>query len=244
MAGAEPSLTLCSTSAFFRHAGPLTQAVGRAVRTSPTFAGLAASRRAGWQVRWTSHLLWLAAGEVPAARREWHLDRVGPGRNVDGGEVADFSDNLEAGDEEALFGAVSYFWPDEAGAGGTDLHTEFLMEEMTVPLREAVEDPRLVGEAIERKVGTLDTPGDVQTFRSNVLTWFGARTLHRPPVALRPGWRFFLRVGMYREPHSPYVDHRLICHRLWDHAHQRTVYRPAGGQGNLDDWTEPLSVRL
>jgi hypothetical protein len=183
-------------------------------------------------------------GEVPAARHEWHIDRVGPGWTGADGEVADFSDNARPADNEVAFGVVSYFWPEGSDDGPTSLATEFLLERLSVPLQGLVDDPRVVSRAISQHVDALKGPIRPVTYGSNILTWFGARTLHRPPVADRAGWRFFLRVGLHREPHSPYSDHRLACHRLWDTRAPRSVFRPVGTQETLGTWTGPLSRSL
>jgi len=238
----EPSLTLCSSDVFFGAAGAFSQAVGTAVRRTPTFAKLSAARSDGWTVRWTSQFIWLAQGEVSSARYEWHIDRVGPGWTADSGEVADYSDNVRAAADEMMFGVVSYFWPDSTEDGAlADLGTEFFMEPFAVPLERLVDDPRVVGQAISRCVDDLATPGRPVAHGSNVVTWFGARTLHRPPIADRPGWRFFLRVGLYREPHSPYMDHRLLCHRIWDSRARQSWFRPVGTQLSRSTWDGPLS---
>lgn len=236
----EPSLTLCTTDIFFQAAGPLCRAVGDAVKQSSTFRRLSAARGPGCSIRWTSHLLWVGAGEVPAARYEWHLDRVGPGWREPDGEMADFSDNAEAGDDETPFGLVSYFWPDDSD-GPASLATEFLLEHFEVPVERLVDDPRTLGDAITRRVDTLNDSGTVRAFASDTLVWFGARTLHRPPVADRSGWRFFVRVGMYRDPYSPYTDHRLCCHRLYDARTGKPLFRPVGTQETYSTWSGPLS---
>lgn len=236
----EPSLTLCSTDIFFRAAGPLARAVGDAVKQSLTFQRLSGAIDPGCSVRWTSQLLWIGAGEVPAARHEWHLDRIGPGWTTADGEMADFSDNAAAGNRDTPFGLVSYFWPDDSSAPKS-LTTEFLMEYFKVPVERLVDDPRTVGNTITRCVDTLNGSGAVRTFGSDVLVWFGARTLHRPPVADQSGWRFFLRVGLYREPYSPYTDHRLCCHRLYDARAKRSLFRPTGTQQTRGTWSGPLS---
>ncbi len=236
----EPSLTLCSTEIFFQAAGPLGRAVGDAVKQSSTFRRLSGSRGPKRSIRWTSQLLWVGAGEVPAARHEWHLDRVGPGWTAADGEMADFSDNAAAGDHDTPFGLVSYFWPDDS-SGPISLATEFLLEHFKVPVERLVDDPRTVGDAITRCVDTLNESGTIRVYGSDVLVWFGARTLHRPPVADRSGWRFFLRVGLYREPYSPYTDHRLCCHRLYDTRAGKPLFRPVGTQETHGTWSGPLS---
>ena len=125
---------MCSTAGFFRAAGPLGRAVGHAIERSSPFLSLIQAQASGWSIRWTSQLLWVGAGEVPAARHEWHVDRVGPGWNTQAGEVADFTDNAAASDDHAAFGAVSYFWPDDDGEGPISLATEFLLEPLMVPV--------------------------------------------------------------------------------------------------------------
>lgn len=236
----EPSLTLCSTDIFFQAAGPMGRAVGNAVKRSSTFRRFSETRGPGRSIRWTSQMLWVGAGEVPAARYEWHIDRVGPGWTAPDGEMADYSDNVAAGDYDTPFGLVSYFWPDDS-SGTISLATEFLLEHFKVPVERLVDDPRTVGDAITRCVGALNESGTIRAFRSNILVWFGARTLHRPPVADRSGWRFFLRVGMYGEPYSPYTDHRLCCHRLYDARTGRPLFRPVGTQETHSSWSGPLS---
>jgi hypothetical protein len=237
----EPSLTLCTTRVFFGAAGVLSQAVGAEVRRLPTFIALSGARD-GWNVRWTSQFIWLAQDEVPSARHEWHIDRVGPGWTNNDSELADYSDNARAADDEVLFGVASYFWPDSAEDGAVaDLGTEFLPERLAVPLERLVDDPRIVGQTIARCVNGLAGSGRTVTHGSNVVTWFSARTLHRPPIAARPGWRFFLRVGLYREPHSPFSDHRLLCHRIWDSRTGQSRFRPLGTQQSLSAWNGPLS---
>jgi hypothetical protein len=236
----EPSLTLCSTRTFFQAAGPLGRAAADSVMQSSAFRRLSAATGPGHSIRWTSQLLWVRGGEVPAARYEWHLDRVGPGWTGADGEVADYSDNAAAGDGDTPFGLVSYFWPDDS-KGPASLGTEFLLEHLEVPVEQLVDDPRTVGDAITRCVDTLRESGTVSAFESGVLVWFGPRTLHRPPVAATSGWRFLLRVGLYREPYSPYSDHRLCCHRLHDTRAGKPVFRPVGTQETHTAWNGPLS---
>jgi hypothetical protein len=237
----EPSLTLCSTASFFRAAGPLGRAVGHAIERSSPFLSLIQVRASGWSIRWTSQLLWVDAGEVPAARHEWHIDRVGPGWNTPAGEVADFTDNAAASDDHVAFGAVSYFWPDDDGEGPVSLATEFLLEPLMVPVERLVDDPRTLGDAVSGCAGALQGSDRIATHGSDALVWFSARTLHRPPVADCSGWRFFLRVGLYREPYSRYADHRLCCHRLYDARAQQPLFRPVGTQKTRRTWSGPLS---
>ncbi len=239
----EPSLTLCSTDVFFHACGPLAGLVGSALRRSATFARMQSQASAsGRSARWTSQLMWVGAGEVPAARYEWHVDRVGPGWNGTGGqEVADYSCNSDSADEDVAFGVVSYFWPDDESAPAAGLTTEFMLENLVVPVAGLVGDPRELGDSISRCVGQLDHPARIARHASDVLVWFSSRTLHRPPLADRPGWRFFLRVGWYEDPCSPYADHRLACHRVYDVRSARCLYRPAGTLQTLPAWSEPLS---
>jgi hypothetical protein len=239
----EPSLTLCDRNHFFAAAGDLSRSIAQAVEATTTYAELADSAPAAWQIRWTSTFLWVDAGQVPAARHEWHVDRLGPGWTDRGRELADYSFNFALEPSRPFLGTVAYAWPDSEGLTSA-ITTEFLDERHTVTAPGFPENPRCFSEAVTRAIGVTAGPRRVISHEPGELSWIGPRTLHRAPLFHQSAWRLFVRVGLYREPHSPFVDHRLLCHRMYEPATGRTIFRPVGTQESLANWDRRLSVRL
>ena len=219
---------------------PLGRAVGHAIERSSPFLSLIQAQASGWSIRWTSQLLWLARARFPR-RATSGTSTVSARAGIAGRRGGRLHHNAAASDDHAAFGAVSYFWPDDDGEGPISLATEFLLEPLMVPVERLVDDPRTLGDAVSGCVGALQGSGRIATHGSDALVWFSARTLHRPPVADRSGWRFFLRVGLYREPYWQYADHRLCCHRLYDARTQQPLFRPVGTQETRRTWSGPLS---
>jgi hypothetical protein len=225
----EPSLTLCALDHFGFWGGPLSQRAFREIAETSAFQRIAARADSDHKVsiRVSSYTVWLDASEVPSARPDWHIDRVGALWRHGNSELVDLRDP---------FGFPSYILvscfvtPYEDYTAGLDqVSTEFLLDSFLGSSPDLWADMNDMHRDIDTAVSRgpnllLVKAGD------RMIVSFSPRTVHRPGHSAVGGWRYLLRVGLYtgEEDCSPYSDHFVFYNPAWDMNTQSVKFRRVG----------------
>lgn len=227
----EPSLTLCDLSEFDAWGGSLGHEMFKSLAqiTPFQFMSIRSLNDKTLEMRVTTHAVHLKAGQTPSSRREWHLDRIGGCENRDGVEVVDLTDSTEF----PTFLCYSAFLPDQTEtASQPDLDaisTQFLVAhfpgESEVQWDDAKQMSRDIDDFYSRHAKSIVVSAGDQNVAA-----FGPRTAHRTGVTTVPGWRFFIRVGLYSSGRncSPYSDHLTRSNVVYDLAREQVLLVPAG----------------
>lgn len=234
----EPSLTLCEISNFGYWGGLVSHQIFKQLALSSAFQRLAARAESdpNVSIRISTYTVWLEAGEVPSARPDWHIDRVGALRRKGVEELVDLRDPFKF----PSYILTSFFIPADNNAPGSidDVSTEFLLSSFSGS------SPELWANMDHMHLD-IDTAfskgGNLRSIKAgnSMLVSFSPRTVHRPGQTTMPGWRYLMRVGLYTtlEPCSPYRDHFVFFNPAWSNVHNHVSYRKVGCKNSLAEPT-------
>jgi len=234
----EPALTLCDPVRFGYWGGNIAHRVFEEISKTSAFSRIAilAKNNSDATIRFTTHTLWLEDSQVPSARRDWHLDRVGP---------LLFKGNTELADLRDPFGFPSYilvsvFFPFANGSRSVRdcVSTEFVLDTFEGSSGDYLVDPRIMTKDIDN---VFRTNPFLRTMKvgDRMIVSFSPRSAHRPGKAVVSGWRFFLRIGLYThgEECSPYPNHYVFYNPSLDLKKNSVVFRKIGQKESISDCT-------
>lgn len=232
----EPSLTLCDLTNFGYWSGFLSNNVFRQLVLTSAFQRLAARAESdsGVSIRVSTYTVWLEAGEVPSARPDWHIDRVGALRRDGAEELVDLRDPFKF----PSYILTSVFVPEDPHAVGfaDEVSTEFLLSPISGTSPEYWANMNHMHQDIDTAFAKNSS---LRTIRAGdrMLMSFSPRTVHRPGQTSVPGWRYLMRVGLYTtlEPCSPYLDHFVFFNPAWHSVSGDVKYRTVGCKSSLQE---------
>jgi hypothetical protein len=194
------------------NAGPIARGVlSAALKWAPIQAALSTwgtKDNQSWRVTFT--VRYVKAGEVPAERYEWHVDRVSPG--FDSYEKTDYSHNV--GNDVAVCTWHDFAPVDSSSTASTG--TEIILSPMQLALggdepgsaQSLIASPKQFASAVESFLANHGANVELLAAPRSHLVGLSSATVHRPPKIHSDGWRLFFRLGKTLEPYSRYSDHR------------------------------------
>lgn len=239
----EPSLTLCDLPSFRTAAGPIARTVWKQLDSSGALSDVleAANNFSDYVLRITCSCTWLEPGFISQFGPKWHTDRAHRRTLMDGNEYLDTSHRL--GHRSFLI-VSQFFAEDELPSSKNESHTTaFVKRPVGVDVSSTTVARDILDSAIDDKVSRLKS-SDILKAKNAQPVGFDEHTIHKACPTDQPGWRFFLKVGLYQPGYSPFENRLNTFNPVFYQNDGSQVFRKVNSKEkvlNLKEWSTAVA---